>query len=219
MAVHLQEELNLLKRAILAQSATVEEGVQKAVQALERGDEVLAESVVAGDVQINRREVALEEECLKILALHQPVAADLRFIVSVIKINSDLERIGDVAVNIAKRTLALAEFKRGEAPFDLQLMVARVLAMLNSSLTALVHLDADLARKVIADDDQIDALHRQTYALVKQEISASNQVLSVMLLWLAVSRHLERIADLASHIAEDVVYLVDGTIIRHGSEG
>lgn len=217
MAIHLQEEVNTLKRTILAQSALVQESVQKAVQALERDDVCLADQVIELDRRINQREVELEEECLKILALHQPVATDLRFIVSVIKINSDLERIADVAVNISKRTLAFADLTKVEPPFDFPLMVKRVLAMLDKSLTALVSLDADKAREVIADDDQIDALHRQTYAQVKQEIVTSSHCLQAMLLWLAVSRHLERIADLAAHIAEDVVYMIDGTIIRHNT--
>ncbi|PLX91282.1 MAG: phosphate transport system regulatory protein PhoU [Desulfuromonas sp.] len=219
MAIHLQEELNTLKRMILAQSALVEESVQKAVQALERGDGALADSVISLDKRINHHEVELEEECLKILALHQPVATDLRFIVSVIKINSDLERIGDVAVNVAKRTLAFAELKKVEPPFDFALMAKRVLAMLDKSLTSLVNLDAVKAQEVIADDDQIDELHRKTYALVKQELVASSHRLEALLLWLAVSRHMERIADLAVHIAEDVVYMIEGKIVRHRSGG
>ncbi|WP_321530275.1 phosphate signaling complex protein PhoU [uncultured Desulfuromonas sp.] len=219
MAIHLQEELNTLKRMILAQSALVEESVQKAVQALERGDNALADSVINLDNRINHHEVELEEECLKVLALHQPVATDLRFIVSVIKINSDLERIGDVAVNVAKRTLAFAELKKVEAPFDFPLMAKRVLAMLDKSLTSLVNLDAAMAQQVIDDDDQIDELHRQTYGLVKQELVASSHNLEALLLWLAVSRHMERIADLAAHIAEDVVYMIEGQIVRHRSGG
>ncbi len=219
MAIHLQEELNTLKRMILAQSALVEESVQKAVQALERGDNALADSVINLDKRINHHEVELEEECLKILALHQPVATDLRFIVSVIKINSDLERIGDVAVNLGKRTLAFAELKKVEAPFDFPLMAKRVLAMLDKSLTSLVNLDAAMAQQVIADDDQIDELHRQTYGLVKQELVGSSHHLEALLLWLAVSRHMERIADLAAHIAEDVVYMIEGQIVRHRSGG
>jgi phosphate transport system protein len=219
MAIHLQEEMNLLKRMILAQSSLVEESVLKSVQALERVDGALADNVIQVDKQVNQGEVALEEECLKILALHQPVATDLRFIISVIKINSDLERIGDVAVNIAKRTLALAELKQPNAPFDCSIMVSRVIAMFKKSLDALVKLDAQMAREVIAEDDEIDAMHRQTYGLVKEEIVQTPGSLQGMLLWLAVSRHLERIADLAAHIAEDVVYMIDGTIVRHNSAG
>lgn len=219
MAIHLQEELNHLKRMVLAQSALVEESVRKAVQALERRDVVLADNVIRIDQQVNRYEVELEEECLKVLALHQPVATDLRFIISVIKINSDLERIADVAVNVARRTLALAELKHSVPPFDCSGMTSRVVVMFKKSLDALVTLDAALARRVIRDDDEIDDMHRQTYAQVKEEIIKSPASLQGMLLWLAISRHLERIADLAVHIAEDVVYMIDGTIIRHTKGG
>lgn len=217
MAIHLQEEMNHLKRLVLTQSSLVEGSVLKSVQALERGDTALATEVIQVDQLVNRREVELEEECLKILALHQPVATDLRFIISVIKINSDLERIADVAVNISKRTLALDDINSSEPPFDYPLMVARVLAMFKKGLDSLVILDADAAREVIAEDDQIDDMHRQTYAHVKDQIRTSPKCLEGMLLWLAVSRHLERIADLAAHIAEDVVYMIDGTIVRHNS--
>lgn len=219
MAVHLQHELAALKRQILTQSALVEDSVQRAIQALERGDIDLANAVVAQDKQVNLSEVELEENCLKVLALHQPVATDLRFIVSIIKINSDLERMADVAVNIARRTLAFAEDKRVEPPFDCPTMGRKVLHMLKESLEALVNLNAERARAVIRADDAIDVMHRQTYSQVKQCILQDNSLLQPMLLWLAVSRHLERIADLSVHIAEDVVYLVDGVIVRHCSGG
>ncbi|MBN2645104.1 MAG: phosphate signaling complex protein PhoU [Desulfuromonadaceae bacterium] len=216
MAIHLQEEISSLKRHILAQSTQVEACVEKAVQALERGDVNLARAVISQDDKINHAEVALEEECLKVLALHQPVATDLRFIISVIKINSDLERIADVAVNIAKRILMLDEEKAVEPPFDYKVMGQRVMRMFRSSLDALVDLDSRLARKVIRTDDEVDAIHRATYGLVKSKILEQPAHLNALMLWLAVSRHLERIADLSAHIAEDVVYMIDGEIVRHG---
>ena len=219
MAIHLQEEIDQLKRAIMLQSTLVEESVQKAVQAVGNGDTELAAAVIENDATINQREVELEEDCLKVLALHQPVATDLRFIVSLIKINSDLERIGDVAANIARRTIAFAAIAHGEAPFDFSLMASLVLEMLGKSLRSLVYLDAPMARTVIAADDKIDAMHRQTYVLVKGNIGDSSKCMDEMLLWLALSRHLERVADLAAHIAEDIVYMIDGTIVRHGSAG
>ena len=219
MAIHLQEEIDKLKRALLDQSARVESAVQRAMQALERGDTSMAEEVIKADMIINAKEVDLEEDCLKVLALHQPVAADLRFIVSVIKINSDLERIADVAVNIAKRTLQFAEVKKVEAPFDYPVMVQKVLSMLENSLNALVGLNSSAANAVIAADDEIDGLHRQTYEMAKKRILEQPVHLQALLLWLAVSRHLERIADLCAHIAEDVVYLVEGDIVRHRTGG
>jgi len=219
MAIHLQKEINKLKRALLDQSARVENGVQRAMQALERSDTAMAEEVIEADLTINAKEVDIEEDCLKVLALHQPVAADLRFIVSVIKINSDLERIADVAVNIAKRTLQLSEVKKVEAPFDYPVMVEKVLKMLKNSLDALVRLDSAAAGAVIAADDEIDSLHRRTYETAKKRIKEGPANLQALLLWVAVSRHLERIADLSAHIAEDVVYLVEGDIVRHRTGG
>jgi phosphate transport system protein len=219
MAIHLQEEINKLKRALLDQSARVEREVQRAMQSIERDDTTMAREVIDADLIINAKEVDIEEDCLKVLALHQPVAADLRFIISVIKINSDLERIADVAVNIAKRTLQFDEVKKIEAPFDYPVMMEKVLKMLKNSLDSLVKLDADGANAVIEADDEIDDMHRQTYATAKERILEFPAHLQALLLWVAVSRHLERIADLSAHIAEDVVYLVEGNIVRHRTGG
>ena len=219
MAIHLQEEINKLKRALLDQSARVEREVQRAMQSIERDDTTMAREVIDADLIINAKEVDIEEDCLKVLALHQPVAADLRFIISVIKINIDLERIADVAVNIAKRTLQFDEVKKIEAPFDYPVMMEKVLKMLKNSLDSLVKLDADGANAVIEADDEIDDMHRQTYATAKERILEFPAHLQALLLWVAVSRHLERIADLSAHIAEDVVYLVEGNIVRHRTGG
>jgi phosphate transport system protein len=219
MAIHLQEEINKLKRALLDQSARVEREVQRAMQSIERSDTEMANEVIEADLEINAKEVEIEEDCLKVLALHQPVAADLRFIISVIKINSDLERIADVAVNIAKRTLQFDAEKKIEAPFDYPVMMQKVVKMLKNSLDSLVRLDAAAANAVIDTDDEIDDLHRLTYATAKKRILEQPAHLQALLLWVAVSRHLERIADLSAHIAEDVVYLVEGDIVRHRTGG
>jgi phosphate transport system protein len=168
------------------------------------------------DDQIDDLEVDLEEECLKILALHQPVANDLRFIIAVLKINNDLERIGDLAGNIAERTIALADEKeRIVAPTHFPAMVAGVEEMLKKSLDALVNLDLRLAAQVCRMDDQIDKLHAQTYSLVKQEVRSHPDQLDSLLHYLTISRHLERIADLATNLAEDVIYMIEGDIVRH----
>ncbi|MFO7831052.1 MAG: phosphate signaling complex protein PhoU [Desulfuromonadaceae bacterium] len=219
MAIHLQEEINKLKRELLDQSARVEREVQRAMHSIERGDTVMANEVIDADLVINAKEVDIEEDCLKVLALHQPVAADLRFIISVIKINSDLERIADVAVNIAKRTIKFDKEKKVEAPFDYPVMMEKVLKMLKNSLDSLVKLDSGTATAVIDADDEIDDLHRLTYDTAKKRILEQPAHLQALLLWVAVSRHLERIADLSAHIAEDVVYLVEGNIVRHRTGG
>ncbi len=215
MTQHMQRQLEKLKKMILALSAVVEECYQQALHSLERMDVPLAQNVVKGDKQINEMEVDLEEECLKILALHQPVATDLRFIVAVLKINNDLERISDLAVNVAERTVGLASVGRIPVPFDLEGLGQKVGAMLNKSLTALVNLDTALAREVCTLDDEVDAMHKQNYTLVKQQIRLHPERLDALIQYISVSRHLERIADLATNIAEDVIYMIEGEIVRH----
>ncbi|MEJ2700196.1 MAG: phosphate signaling complex protein PhoU, partial [Desulfuromonadales bacterium] len=204
-----------LKKMILALSAVVEESVQQAGLSLEKMDIPLAEVVIDNDEQIDQMEVDLDEECLKILALYQPVAIDLRFIISVLKINNDLERIADLAVNIAERTLALAEEPRIPVPFDFAEMARKVQTMLKKSLDALVNMDTRLALQVCDLDDEVDALHKKTYVLVKEQIRKNPDALNALVHYLSVSRHLERIADLATNIAEDVVYMIEGEIVRH----
>ncbi|PLX95980.1 MAG: phosphate transport system regulatory protein PhoU [Desulfuromonas sp.] len=215
MTIHLQHELEGLKQRILSLASTVEETVQKGVRSLVEGDIALAEEVVAGDETIDALEVDLEEECLKILALHQPVAADLRFIIVVLKINNDLERIADLAVNVAERTRGLAEVGRIPAPFDIASMGRKVEVMLEKSLDALVRLDRETALQVCALDDEVDAQHKLTYTLVKTQIRQHAERLDALVQYLSVSRHLERIADLATNIAEDVLYMIEGEIVRH----
>jgi phosphate transport system protein len=215
MTQHIQRELEKLKKMILALSAVVEETVQQAVQSLATMDLALAEKVIGGDEVVDQMEVDLEEECLKILALHQPVAADLRFIISVLKINNDLERIADLAVNIAERTRGLNEVGRIPHPFDFPELGRKVLAMLKQALDALVNLDERAARQTCTLDDEVDTQHRQNYALVKEQIRKHPERLDALVQYLSVSRHLERIADLATNIAEDVLYMIEGEIVRH----
>lgn len=215
MTQHIQRELEKLKKMILALSAVVEETVQQAVQSLSTMDLELAEKVLGGDELVDQMEVDLEEECLKILALHQPVAADLRFIISVLKINNDLERIADLAVNVAERTRGVNEVGKIPPPFDVPEMGRKVQAMLKQALDALVNLDERAARTTCTLDDEVDAQHRQNYGLVKEQIRQHPERLDALVQYLSVSRHLERIADLATNIAEDVLYMIEGEIVRH----
>ncbi len=216
MAVLMQQELNNLKKMLLALSAEVEGRVQQAVQALLTGDRKLAEMVKDGDPQIDNMEIELEEECLKVLALHQPVATDLRFIVSVLKINNDLERVADFAVNIAERAVDLSGVIKIECPYDIATMAKLVEKMLKMSLDALVEKDTELARQTITLDDEVDAMHKGNFAKVKEAIRDDPTYLDGLVYYLSISRYLERMGDLATNIAEDVVYQVDGEIIRHG---
>lgn len=215
MTLHMQREMEKLKKSILGLGAIVEETVQKAVRAVENRDVALAQEVIAGDDQIDDLEVDFEEDCLKVLALHQPVANDLRFIISALKINNDLERIGDLATNVAERALALTEFEAIPAPFEFALMAERVEEMLKKSLDALVNNDLRLAAQVCRMDDEVDNCHKNTYQLVKEEIRKHPERLDCLMHYLSISRHLERIADLATNLAEDVIYMIEGDIVRH----
>lgn len=213
---HLRREVDRLKRKLLALSAYVEESVQRAVKSVSERDEKLAQRVIETDFEIDEMEVDVEEDCLKILALYQPVAIDLRFIIAVLKINNDLERIGDLAVNIAERAVSLSKQARVDSPFDFQTMAERVQKMLQKALDALVNGDEKLAREVLVSDDEIDEMNRQMYDSIKLGIRQSPENVDTLIQVLAISRNLERIADHTSNIAEDVIYMVDGDIIRHG---
>jgi len=218
MSAHLQHALDQLKQDILALGAKAEESLRNAVHSLEARDAALALKVTRGDHVIDRMEVDIEEECLKILALHQPVAADLRLIVAVLKINNDLERIGDIAVNIAERAAFLAGQPPVQTRLDFPLMAQRAQRMLRKSLDALVNVDVPLAREVLVDDDAVDAMNREMFIQVQDAIRSKPEDMESLIHLLSISRHLERVADQATNIAEDVIYMASGEIIRHRVE-
>jgi phosphate transport system protein len=218
MAKHLQREIENLKKKILNLSARVEAAVHDSTEAIEERDSDLAQRVIDKDIAIDQQEVEVEEECLKILALHQPVAIDLRFIIAVLKINSDLERIGDLAVNIAERAVFLATQPKPDIYFDFVGMAQEAQSMLKKSLDALVNMSIELAQEVCAGDDTIDAMNRQMYLKVQDSILAHPEQIASLIHLLSVSRHLERIADHATNIAEDVIYMSEGQIVRHRTE-
>ena len=218
MSKHLERDLEALEREILAQSSLVEEMIAKACRALVDRRVDLSSEVVAGEMQIDMREVRIEEECLKILALHQPVAVDLRRTATVLKINTELERIADLAVNIAERTSSLSEHLDFEIPDKVERMSTKATDMVHDALDAFVELDVDLARDVCSRDDEIDTLNREVidelYEMMQTQPSAVEPAMHVF----SISRHVERIADCATNIAEDVIYLVEGEIARHHFE-
>jgi phosphate transport system protein len=218
MSVHLQREIERIKKSILALSAIVEDQVQMSVRALLERDADMAQSVERRDNEIDQREVEIEEECLKILALHQPVAIDLRFIVAVMKINSDLERIGDLAVNIARKAVAVADEPEAIMPFDIAGMWDKTQSMLRDSIDALVNMDGEKAGAVCRRDDEVDQIKRDIRVGVENQIRREPQHVRPLMRLLAVSRNLERIADCATNIAEDVIYMSEGRIIRHGNK-
>jgi phosphate transport system protein len=193
----------------------VEERVYMATKAIENRDSDLADKIINSDYEIDEMEVDIEEECLKILALYQPVAVDLRFITAVIKINNDLERIADEAVKIAQGIKYISKGKKLHFDFDFYSMAEKTEAMLKKSLDALVNLDVDLAFKVCLLDDEVDKTNAEAHRMVKDFIKDNPDQGEYFINLLLISRHLERIADHATNIAEEVIYLIEGEIIRH----
>lgn len=214
--VRLRRKIEKLNVQLLSLGAQVEESVRLAIKAIEKRNPEMAAQVFDGDMEIDRREVDLEEECLEILALHQPVAIDLRHIIAALKINKDLERAGDLAVNIAEAAIHLSTDSRVEVPKDYFVMAQKTQAMLKKSLDAFVNLTVENAYQVLADDDEVDRMkhemHRR-FEIKAREEPDSLQALTHLFL---VSRHLERIADLATNVAEEVIYMVTGEVVRHG---
>jgi phosphate transport system protein len=215
MTKHFRKELENIKKRILTLGSMVEDLVHTSVQAVDRVDADLADRIIKRDREINETEVDIEEECLKVLALHQPVAVDLRFIIAVIKINNELERIGDQAVNIAQRVQVIAKRPKPPFWFDYSEMGEKAQKMLRMSLDALVNLDVDLAYRVITLDDEVDQIKSDAYDKIKQAIQDLPERVGYYINLLLISRHLERLADHATNIAEEVIYLVEGEIFRH----
>jgi phosphate transport system protein len=216
MPKHFHRELEKLKKRILSLGAMVEERVYMATKAIENRNSDLADKIIKSDYEIDEMEVDIEEECLKILALYQPVAVDLRFITAVIKINNDLERIADEAVNIARGVKYIAKGEKLHFDFDFYLMAEKTEAMVKKSLDALVNLDVDLAFKVCLLDDEVDQFNGEAHRKVKDVIKENPEHVEYFINLLLISRHLERIADHATNIAEEVIYLIEGEIVRHG---
>ena len=218
MPIHLMREIERVKKDILTVGAIAELSVREATLSLHQRDEKLAIGVIEQDTKIDEMEVELEESCLKILALHQPVAVDLRFIVAALKINNELERVGDLAVNIAERSLFLATVPKVDISFDFVGMATKVQEMLKNSLDSLVNFNLALAQQVCQDDDDVDAMNRQMYILVQEAIHQHPNQTEALIHLLSASRHLERIADHATNIAEDVIYMIQGEVVRHRTE-
>ena len=215
MSGHLSKEVERLKQRLFSLCTLVEESLKKAIKCIQEGDENLAAEVAKSDAAIDEIEIQVEEECLKILALHQPVASDLRYIIAILKMNNDLERIGDLAVNIVQSSQAFIEDHELKEIFQFQELFKVVLSMLKNSLDALINQDAEVARQVCLQDDQVDKMHSENFTRVKKEILDNPKKLEGYLRGLSVSRYLERIADHSTNIAEDVIYFEEGDIVRH----
>lgn len=220
MSVFFFKEMGRIKTDILALGTMVEERLHKAVESVINRDAELANEVIAKDTDVDAMEVEIEEELLKIMALHQPVAVDLRFLVATLKINNDLERIGDLAVNIAERALVLNRKSHQAMPVDLAQMSQAVERMLRESIDALVNLDTRTAASVCRNDDSIDNMKHDIDRILKKRMAEESEkdAIDVLVALLRVSRDLERIADHATNIAEDLIYLTEGRIIRHHAD-
>jgi phosphate transport system protein len=215
MPKHLQHDIDALSVELAALAGMVEDAVNNAIRAVVDRKEDRARTVIVDDRTIDLREVHIEEECLKMLALHQPVAADLRFIVTALKVNNDLERMGDLAANIADRAVYLATHEPLEADLDLPAMAKTVKDMLRAGLNALTRLDVNLARTVLTMDGEVDEMNRQAYTILQGLMESDPGTIRRAIHILSISRHLERIADLTTNIAEDVIYMVNGEVVRH----
>jgi phosphate transport system protein len=215
MPKHLHRDLEQLSKRILNVGALVQEALDKAVTALMERRIELAEEVIANDILIDQHELEVEEDCLKILALHQPVAADLRYVIAALKVNNDLERMGDHAASIASRAKYLSKRDPIGAADDISSMALNVREMVTVCLDALVQRDAEKARQVCLMDDTVDNSHKRMFKLLSHEMMEDKSTVKRAVHSLSVSRHLERIADLATNIAQDVVFMVEGEVIRH----
>ncbi len=215
MSKHMQRDLDALQQQLLKMAGNVEEAIHSATRALETRDAELAERVIAGDDAIDRLENEVQEECLKILALHQPVAVDLRRISSILLITTDLERMGDLASGLAEKALELSHPPYAEIPARLRPMTLRATEMVNRALNSLVRSDADEARAVVAMDDDVDADNDAILAEVIARMKLPAGEIDSGLALHAAVRYVERIADHATNIAEDVIYLVEGSMVRH----
>lgn len=215
---HFVEDLDLLTTKLLEMSSLVEAAIQRSITAVIHKDKEAAQEVFRNEARVNEIEIEIDEFATNLLALQQPMAADLRLIVAALKINTDLERMGDLSVNIAERSLSLAEGPVVTPMIDIPHIASLVQSMVRKSLDAFVNRDADMARSVLASDDAVDSLRTASYHELISFMEKSPQNIRQALDLLTVTRNLERIADHSTNIAEDVLFLVKGIDVRHHAE-
>jgi len=215
MSRHFHDELEALKQTLLAMGGLVEDQIRRAMRALLDRDDLLAEEVIDRDRQVNAYDVEVDERCVELLALYQPAAGDLRFITTAMKIVTDLERIGDQAVNIAHRVLELNREPQVKPYIDLPRMAEQAQRMVKESLDAFVARDPHLARRVCAADDAVDGLRDQIFRELLTFMMEDARTIPRALRLILISRFFERVADHATNIAEMVIYLVEGNMVRH----
>ncbi|MEA2059491.1 MAG: phosphate signaling complex protein PhoU [Thermodesulfobacteriota bacterium] len=215
MAANLQKEMNKIKKQILSLGGMVENSLKTAVTAVRDNDALSAQQIIDSDIEIDELEVEIEEECLKLIALYQPVAIDLRFLIVVIKINNDLERIADLAANICRRITSISGKNLGNYVYDYHDMSEQTALMLKTSLDAMVAMDSDMAEQAIKMDMKVNDMRNEAYDTMKTAIIKSPQYCGRIVNRYLISRHLERIGDHIKNIAEEVIHLVRGEIVRH----
>lgn len=215
MLVHLTRDLDNLHRSLMLMCTMVEELVHDSVNMLDEPDPERVRKLAHNGHEVDVYDVRIEEECLKILALHRPVATDLRRITTVMKITGELERVGDLALHIAERSCSIGNDSKMQVPAKIHEMAGHAVTMLHESIDAYVNLDTALARKVCKEDDLVDDLNRQVIETLSQLMTKSSELVEPALHLFSATRHIERVADHATNIAEDVIYLVEGEIVRH----
>ncbi len=213
--VRLQRKIEKLKEDLLTMADTVKERLTMSIQAIRDRDREIATAVIDGDSEINRSELEIEEGCLEVLALHQPVAMDLRLITGVFKIVNQLERIGDLAVNIAETAILMASEEPLDVPSEYFVMAEKTQAMLSKALTAFTKMDEEMAVEILSDDDEIDMMKHKLHSNLEERLTQEIERRRVLIHLFLVSRHLERIADHATNIAEDVIYMVTGELVGY----
>ena len=222
MPTSIHSSINILKQHLLFLGTVVEEGIKNSIKAVQTLDPVLAAEVQEDDSKINALEVDIEEECLKILALYQPVASDLRFVVTALKMNRELERIGDLACKVADKVILLDTAKKHEKnpnsiviPTDFEPMFATTLLMFSQCLDSFVNEDASLAHHICVLDDEVDAAKRTIRKQLGEIVGNDPKQQVYQPLLLSISRGMERIADHTTNAAEDIIYMLQGRIVRH----
>lgn len=215
MTKHLERDLTHLGDQISELGSMVTDSAAKSIVMLQNFDKVIAGEILETEEKINEMEVEIEEECLKVLALHQPVAGDLRFLIVTLKVNNDLERMGDQVVNIAERVMFLVDKERVVADLDFIAMGEIASKMVNQAVTALVRRDSQMAAEVIDMDDELDALHARSFKVLQEVMADNPAIITPAMSYLTISSNLERLGDLATNIAEDIIFMEEGEVIRH----
>jgi phosphate transport system protein len=215
MSQHFQFELQVLKDDLSKLATIVEENLHRAIRSLNERSEEMALETLKVDKEIDNMEMMLEEEVLKLLALYQPVATDLRYVITVLKLNNELERIGDLTVNVAERALDMLKGNSYEFEHDFETQSRLVCQMVRKSLDSIFHMNRESAIEVLKLDDEVDDIHRNMYDLVRKKINDDVTQTTFLLNNLSISKHLERIADHAENMALDILYMFDGQIVRH----